>query len=96
MNDVDNVADAGRAVAESVVVDPDADDDTDDPEVAVPVEGAGVTLPVSVPVPVPEPEPEPVPVPVPDNAESSLLQAATASKAAPSAPLRAVRRDTTA
>ena len=33
--------------------------------------------------------------PVPASAESSLLQAATASSAAPSAPVTAVRRDTT-
>ena len=80
MNTTDSFADAGRD-------DPDraglelADDAAADGDSAL-AEGVVAGL-VAVEAP-------------PDKAESSLLQPARASSAAPKAPLRAVRRDTTA
>jgi len=59
-----------------------ADVDPEDPVLGALVGAAGVGSPGEDPVP--------------DNADSSLLQDARASRAAPNAPVRAVRRETAA
>jgi hypothetical protein len=80
VNDTDNIADAGRADPDLEVELDDGAEDDGDSGVPELAEGAAAGLLE----------------PAPARAESSLLQAARASSAAPNAPLRAVRRDTTA
>jgi hypothetical protein len=80
VNDTDNLADVGKAAPDLEVGLADGAEDGAASEDPELAAGSVAGLPE----------------PVPASAESSLLQAATASNAAPSAPVSAVRRETRA